>query len=486
MLGRTRARYLGRPQGKSSRRLGGTHAAWAAGVVLLASASNCGFPEYAFQAGGGAAGGAGAAGGGGASSQGGAGSSGVGPGGSAGSHDDAGAPDAGSAGSGEAGQAGSAGGPVCPFLDPVSYPEHCFDTKQADGESAVDCGGGSCPACSGSQTCVKNGDCASGKCAVGNTCAPAISLAYMSIDSNAFTLTPRFKITLTYLDTLSTPLSGLRLRYYFNHNGVTEPVITLDTQSLLNGSDIANKTSWLISRFPLGPADHSNRKTDSYLEISFSSTATLSAGNKLELTQQIVPGSSDVIFDQTSHYSFLNGSAPNEAVTVYRGSQRVWGVEPPMYLFPECAFVKGVNLGGGSAQVIGGELISQEGDQELAFNGGMTYTNAAAKALPAADAATTALLTTAHTFTSVDTGSWSVPNGKYWAYAWLTSAGGTDVGTLSIQDNPFDKFTGVQKPAGAGWALVGPYPIDVTNQTLTLSSSGTVNVAGLKLYQVDQ
>ena len=460
-----------------------------AALVLALSATGCGFPEYDFRepaVNGGAAGliTAGAPGLSG-SNPGGGGSGSGGSGGNSGMQGGSGGPDAGSAGDGDAGAAGAPNVPVCPFLDPVRYPDHCFDDKQSDGESALNCGGGECSACSGTQTCVKNGDCLSGRCAVGNTCAQTVILSYMSLDSNAMTVTPHFKLVVQYQDTTSVQLKDLRIRYYFRHNGVIEPLIAFDTQAFLSGTEITGKGSWLVHRYPLGPADHNGRQTDSYLEISFSSAATLSAGSKLELTQGLMPGNSDVAFDQTSNYSFLNGSAANEAITVYRGSQRVWGVEPPMNLFPACAFVKGVNLGGGAALVIDGEAIAQEGDQDLSFSTGQTYTDSAAKALPATDTATTSLLTTAHTFGNTDTASWPVPNGKYWAYAWLTAANGMATGTLSIQDNPFDKFVGAQKSGAAEWALVGPYPIDVTEAKVTLSASGTVNVAGLKLYQVD-
>ena len=308
----------------------------------------------------------------------------------------------------------------------------------------------------------------------------------MSIDANAFTRAPKFKIVLTYLDAIPMQLSDLRVRYYFNHNGVTEPVIALDTQATFDpgGSqvDISSKVSWMVHRQPLGPLDHNGHKSDSYLEITFSSPASLSAGGKLELTQDIVAGSAEVSFDQPSHYSFLNGSGANQAITVYSGGQRLWGVEPPMSELPECAFAGGVHFGG-PAVTVAGEALSAEVDEAVTFTGGTSYANASAKALPTTDVATTRLLTTGRTLSSADTAVWAVPNGKYWAYAWLSSAASTDTGTLSIQDNPADKFIGIQQNSSAGWALLGPYPIQVSDQTLTLAVTGTVNVAGLKLYQ---
>jgi hypothetical protein len=105
------------------------------------------------------------------------------------------------------------------------------------------------------------------------------------------------------------------------------------------------------------------------------------------------------------------------------------------------------------------------------------------KPFPATDADTTTLLASAFILTGSDSATWSVPKGRYWAYAWLTSAAGTDVGTLAIQDNPADKFIGFQPASGAGWAQLGPYAIEVSDGSLGLSATGKVNVAGLALYR---
>ena len=112
-----------------------------------------------------------------------------------------------------------------------------------------------------------------------------------------------------------------------------------------------------------------------------------------------------------------------------------------------------------------------------------SYSSGTSDPLPPTDDATTSLLSSAFPLTSADTAAWTVPNGRYWAYAWLTSAAGADVGTLSIQDNPTDKFFGVQKSTGAGWAVLGPYAIQVSDRTLGLTATGKVNVAGLELYR---
>ncbi len=462
-----------------------------AAFVLVASASNCSFPDYDFHLADGA-GTSGVAGG--------------SPGGthSGGSSGDAGAPDpgggggmapqvgggsgAGNASGGDAGASGSAGA-GCVYPTPLNYPPHCFDHSLADGETGVDCGGDQCSACAGTQTCAGNDDCLSGKCTAG-ACVPVLSLDYSVIVGDAFVRSPKFVLTITYADLLSTTLQDLTIRYYFNHNGVTEPVIGLDSQATIDPGgaqmDVSGKVQTLVRRFPMGPASNANgRKTDSYLEIGFTSPASVSNGTKVVITQDLVASSTDELFDQASHYSFVNGAAANEAITVYREGKRVWGVEPPMVSFPDCAFAEGVHLNGATIDVEN-ETIIAEGEQQLTFDGGSSYSNSAAKALPATDAATTTLLTTARTLSSSGSATWTVPNGKYWAYAWLTSAASADSGTLSIQDNPADKFYGLQKSSGAAWGLLGPYLIDVSKEEVALTATGIVHVAGLKLYRLDE
>ncbi len=483
MLGRKRAAALG-PTGSK-------HWAVSAGAafVLATSVSNCSFPEYDFDPSAGGtsgAGGLGLAGANGGSSSGDGGEPDTSGGG--GTSPQAGAGAGGGVAGGEAAGAAGAAGADCAYPTPLDYPAHCFDHALADGETGVDCGGGQCSPCAGTEACVGNADCLSSTCTTG-ACVPVLGLQYTSIVGDAFVRSPKFVLTISYSDPSPTTLEELTIRYYFNHNGVTEPLIGLDSQATIDPGgmqmDVSAKVQSLVRRYPLGPASNANgRKTDSYLEIGFTSPASVTNGTKLVITQDIVASSTDELFDQASHYSFINGSAANAAITVYRDGKRVWGVEPPMVAFPECAFAGGVNLNGETVQV-DGESITAEAEQQLTFAGGSAYANSAAKALPAADAPTTTLLTTARTLSSSGSATWAVPNGKYWAYAWLTSAASADSGTLSIQDNLTDKFYGLQKSSGAGWGLVGPYLIDVSREQVALTATGIVHVAGLKLYRTE-
>jgi len=456
----------------------------------LLGVGSCRFPEYGFPAG--SSGSAGAGGGGTAGSA---------AGGSfgGGEEEDAGAGGAtggagtvgGGGGVAEAGAApggsSGSGGEPCVYPLPVSYPKHCFDKAAGDGESGVDCGGAECAPCSSNQACTQSSDCTSALC-TNNACVPVISLTYTPIDLNSATRTPKFRLNVTYLDTVSTTLRELTIRYYYNHGLVSEPVLGLDSQATIDPDnaqvDISTKVRTSVHRFPLGPKDQSGLRTDSYLEIAFDDPTTVTTGTKLVITQDLVAGSTDQVFDQNSHYSFTKTTGPNQALTVYRADQKIWGVEPPLALFPECAFALGVNLNGPALNV-DGRALRAESAAEFTFTGGAAYANAGGKVLPITDANATSLLNTARTLNTGDSATWAVPNGKYWAYAWLTSTVASDSGTLQFGATAADRFFGTQNSAGARWALVGPYSVDVSARTLTLTADGSVHIAGLKLYQAE-
>jgi hypothetical protein len=358
------------------------------------------------------------------------------------------------------------------------------------GETGLNCGGSECVPCSGSQACGKNSDCTSNVCTSGKTCTQILSMTYTSIVADAFTRTPKFGLSIKYLDTLSSQLSDLRIRYYFNHNGVAEPVIALDTNATYNPGNsernISGEVGYQIYRYPAGPADAKGVVTDSYLEITFSSSVTLVTGSILNLlTTDIVAGSADpsAQFQQATHYSFMTAPSPvaNNAITIYRGSQLLWGAPPPMNVLPECAFAAGVNLNGPG--VTSGAQILQASNAARVSYSGSTYQNALAL-VPATDSGTTTLLHAGFSLGTA-TASWPVPNGKYWVYAWLMSDLSSDSGQLVIQGNPADKFFSVQQqPSGAaGWARTGPYSATVVDGNLRLSGTGVVNLAGVELFQ---
>lgn len=480
------ARRLGDPPGIAPSRWRRPATACAAGLALVAAVNNCTFPDYRFSgavagsSNGGTGGIAVAGGDSGGTSSGGGGTGGtvVDAGGAAGAPGGGGL-DAG----GDAGAAG-AGGEPCVFPVPVNYPSHCFNKTGGDGESGIDCGGGECAPCSSNQACAQASDCLSRQCASNKTCVPLLSLTYSPIDTGGTTATPKFKLTFTYLDTTVMSLSDLTIRYYYNHKNVTEPVAGLHSQATFDPGnaqeDIGKAILTSVHRFPLGPVDGKGLTTDSYLEIAFTDTRTVTTGAKFVITQELGAGSTNApLFDQNGHYSFSTTTGANTALTLYRAGQRIWGAEPPMVQFPECAFSRGVNLNGPALDVRGESLVA-EASADFGFKGAATYSNGK-ELLPDADDATTTLLGTGRTLNTGESITWSVPDGKYWAYAWLTSIGASQ-GTLSFGGKAADKFIN-STSNGTRWALIGPYAVDVTGKSLELTVAGNVNIGGLKLYE---
>ena len=465
-------------------------------MLLCAAVSNCSFPDYAFQAGT-TNGGAGSSGGAGTPSAGGAGAGGrAGSGGSGGSGlvagldggVDAGAAGVGGSGNagGSAGEAGSGGTP-CVYPTPVSYPPHCFDHNLGDGETGVDCGGPECSPCWSTQSCAREADCLSSVC-TNNVCVPELSsFLYLPFEASAQATTPKFRLNFRY-DGARTYLDYLKIRYYFNRNGETEPLLDPSPQATMDPKDSVTDITPLVvtsvHRFPPGPGSASQLPTNSYLEIGFTEHLSIPTGTKFEITQQLSAGASSKKFDQLSHYSFRATSGTNEAITVHENERLLWGVAPPMQLLPACALTQAVNMNG-PALTVSGESLAAEADESFTFNGGSTFANATAKPVPTTDANTTKLLTTARTLNTGDSAVWPVNDGKYWAYAWLTSTVASDSGTLHFGDTIADRFAGMANgtPSNARWALVGPYSVTVTGSTLTLTVEGTVHIAGLKLYE---
>ncbi|MEP7049876.1 MAG: hypothetical protein ABJB12_05965, partial [Pseudomonadota bacterium] len=282
-------RRLSRLQGFKASVLGSWLLGGACAAALLASQSDCGFPSYDFSPAsnggtGGSSGGAGPGGSGGtgalAGASGSSGNSGDEPGAGAGAAG-AGAAGAGAGAAGAAGDAGAAGsGPGCSYPPPVLYPAHCVDDSVGANETGLDCGGPDCLPCETNQPCVHDSDCASGTCTpVSNVCTQVLSLRYLNVVAQSLTIGPKFRLVIDYKDAKATLLSSLRIRYYFNHNGVAEPVIALDTQATVNVGvtmDISDKVNAQVFRLPPGPpAQKGGLITDSYLEISFSSALQL-------------------------------------------------------------------------------------------------------------------------------------------------------------------------------------------------------------------
>jgi len=460
-----------------SRRIGYVAPFVASLAVLALSASDCGFPDYGFGATSGAAGSFGAVGG--AGTGGGGGTVTGGTSGSGGGGHPIGGEGGASAGAG--GEAGAA----CVYTVSPGYAPHCFNKiKDPESETDVDCGG-QCGPCAGAQTCSANADCSSQSCSA-NKCAPYLSMTYMSIVADAFAHTLKFNLELDYLQQNKfLRFQDLRIRYFFDHNGVNEPVIAPDTQGTYkSGTQQVELTSrhYRVYRTPRGPADERGIVTDSYLEITFDNAAQMTAGDSINLTQDIVAGADPTsTFQEATHYSFLQtgSSIPNPRIAIYEKDRLVWGMPPALAEIPDGAFAAGVSLNGPAVTVDGHELAA--GSSANLTYSGQRFQNTASL-VPVADAGTTTLLHTGLDLQS-DVAAWTVPNGSYWAYAWLTSNVNAMSGVLMIQDNPSDRFDLQQLGSGNAWQKIGPYAVTVTDGRVKLNASGVVNIAGVELFR---
>jgi len=325
---------------------------------------------------------------------------------------------------------------------------------------------------------------------VNSACVQILSLSYTSIVGDAFTRTPKFSLAIAYQDTAHALLQDLRIRYYFNHNGVPEPVLALHNQATFNPDGVSQRDISLdmiarVYRLPPGPTDGRGFVSDSYLEITFpTNPSMLIKPAKVTITTDIVAGGADPdpAFQQATHYSFIpGGPLENNLIAVYLGDRLVWGTPPPLTLLPDCAYAAGVNVNG-PALTIGAQSLQAGSEAHLQYSGA-TYQNAF-PVLPTADTNTTAMLRTGYAL-GADTATLPVAAGKYWAYAWLTTGASTNAGQLMMQGALKDKFwmQQVLQPGAAVWARVGPYPIDVPTGSLTLSGTGSVDLAGLELYR---
>lgn len=472
-----------------SRRIGYLVPLLGGSLVLAASTADCGFPTYEFGSVGGAAGSAGNAGSAGSSGSGGAGPGGSGGVSGAGASAGRGGESGGSAGTnappgGDAGTAGEAGAP-CVYPAPVAFPAHCFDKTKDGGESDVDCGG-TCGPCAGTEACTAASDCSSQSCGSDQKCAPYLSMNYMSIVADAFTHTVKFSIELNYLRANKfLRFQDLHIRYYFDHDAVNEPVIAPDTQATYHTgqqqTDLKDMR-YRVFRTLRGPANENDIVTDSYLDISFGSAASMSAGDSINLNQDIVGGTdSNSQFQESTHYSFMQtgAPAPNNRIAIFEGDTLVWGMPPALAEIPECAFETGVSLNGPALTVDGHDLTA--GASAGITYTGMRYQNSLTPA-PVTDANTVTLLHTGFNLQS-DTATWTAPNGQYWAYAWLLSNVSSMSGTLMIQDTPTDKFESEQLSVGPVWQKIGPYAIVVSNNQVKLNATGAIQIAGLELYR---
>jgi hypothetical protein len=81
----------------------------------------------------------------------------------------------------------------------------------------------------------------------------------------------------------------------------------------------------------------------------------------------------------------------------------------------------------------------------------------------------------------------SLPNGNYWVYPYLVSAGGSNQASLLVQGKVVDLFAAGTLDNAPTWAKLGPYSVSVSDGVLDLSSSGgLIRLAGVEVFRKAQ
>ncbi|HEY4105843.1 MAG TPA: hypothetical protein VGM44_18210, partial [Polyangiaceae bacterium] len=257
-------------------------------------------------------------------------------------------------------------------------------------------------------------------------------------------------------------------------------IASLGPPSAPDTIDETQHTEWNIER--VLPTDS---VTDSYLEISFTTPASMLLNYRLDLTQSIQDGTAGGgMFNQDANYSF--GSQPtyadNTKIAVYYKGELVWGT-PPAFDRPEQCFYTAVNFAGDAFSAQGLDYRASS-DPILEFSGDVFHTTTTPS--PPVDAAYLPMLESAIVLDDGQSATLHVPNGSYWLYAYLISGDGDETAQFLVQNEKQDTFSAETVGAVPAWARVGPYAVTVSDQKLVLSSTGKLRVAGAELYAAAQ
>ncbi len=326
---------------------------------------------------------------------------------------------------------------------------------------------------------MRSQDCISGEC-TGSVCTPLVQLETQAIVRTSYPYALQFRFRVHSLAT-TLPLKSLSIRYYFGLGAVAEPVVPTSTQAVLDGSmDIAGSTHWDIVH--VLPASE-NASTNAYLEVTFDSSLSIAKGKVLDLTQSIqaANASSMHTFDQGSHYSYIDSDSykPNEHATVYYSGELAWGT-PPAYGVASGCFYTAVHFGGGPLTIEGRQFLGSD-DPSIVEQGMPLQVDTTPFPTPAP-----AYLPLLQAVTVLDTehAKLAVPNGSYWVYPYVVSAGGTNQASLLVQGVVADLFVAGTLDGAPTWAKLGPYSVSVSDETLDFSASGgPIRLAGVEVFQ---
>lgn len=357
-----------------------------------------------------------------------------------------------------------------------TYALHCYDHKQTDDETDVDCGGSRCPSCAADESCSDDRDCSSGTCTQGS-CERVLTLQYLHLTDEEETASFRLRSVLSYTGSTAIALKDITLRYFFSRNSVTEPILPGGaTTRLPKGDDISGDTEWRIGRLLRGDGISS----DAYLEIGFVSGKILNSGEGLDLTASAITGDAQTLFNQQTHFSFDSETALHESkkLAVYFKGKRVWGSGPPVADPPSCVKV-GVNLDG-PAVTIDGKAWEGSPASLLA-----RYLNDLVVFKPAIDKGREDMLRAGFFFHD-DSFVYPVENGDYALIAYAWSADGGETGTLTAQDQDLDAFRAQSFAGGGPWVPLGPYRVTISNGELKLGAKGDLRIGGFELRALDE
>ena len=453
-----------------------------ASVLAGLSAWSCSFPNYGFNLA--ASGAAGTAGNGAVS---GSTDGGLGQGGSSVARAGAGAAgaevgaaagtDSTSAGAAGSGQAGEAGDKECVVQVQAARPSTCSNGTRDGDEAAPDCGGSLCAPCIHNEACAQSRDCISNECS-SNACVPMVQLETQAIVRTRDTFTLQFRLRLRFLSMVPQKLKAFSVRYYFSRGDAAEPIVTTSTQAVLNNAiGVAAETQWNVVRVLEEPPG----LTSAYLEVTFISERFFHQMDSLELTQAVQTGAAPGRqFDQLTHYSFVDTDSYklNDHAAVYFGEQVAWGV-PPVYRTAPGCFFTAVNFAGPALTLEDHSFLAGD-DSSVAFTGATLHSTATPFPPPSTEylplLQSGVVLDTAHATVQV-------PNGEYWAYPYVISAGGTNQADLRLQGAVVGTFFAGLVNNDPAWARLGPYPVTVSNGQVDFSSSGgSVRLAGVELF----
>lgn len=373
------------------------------------------------------------------------------------------------------------------------FPDHCYDGDQSGDESDVDCGG-SCQGCTTGR-CDGEEDCLRGTCVAGGpdarTCSAPLVLGYTPHETAVSVATTAWSLTLTNQEPeggSAYAFKDLKIRYYFQRSGVTEPILTNGTQSnlkLASGESRAVAGTWTIVREEGRP----EQAYDAYMEVGFAEPGQLFPGDRLELYQQLIsgdPASSN--FDQRANYSFLATAGASERVVVRYQDKVIWGLEPrPSH--PRACFGRAVNVSGPALTVEGNawQSASQAG---ISTTGASVNQEEGTTFFPAVTGALARALDTYTRLNADQQLMLPVENDTYLVYLYAISPSNdaSPRSHFTLQGEEPESSGGFKaQPAGGGqaWAKMGPYRLLVTNGELVIgvsSGSPSFNIAALELW----